>query len=227
MNWKDFWNQQAIENRPMKGVGRIVQGKEMSELSLHKIAELVAEQLHLQAHDSLLDICCGNGELTSLLKNYSGPITAIDFSETFIEQAKTKFGNEINWQCADALNFHLNEQFDCILLYFSFQYFESNKKALALLKNLEKHLKPNGRILIGDIPDAAKKGIYYVGIGAKLKQVYHQLLGKNNMGKFWKKKQLIDLCKKAGFNALALDQQAWQPYAHYRFDVFIQKSKHA
>ncbi len=136
MNWKDFWNQQAAVNAPMKGVGRIVQGKEMSEISLHKIAELIAEQLHLQAHDHLLDICCGNGELTNLLKKYTGPITAIDFSETFIDQAKTKFGNDINWQCADALNFHLDQQFDCILLYFSFQYFESNKKALTLLKNL-------------------------------------------------------------------------------------------
>lgn len=227
MNWKEFWNNKATESMPMNSVGRVVQGKEMSELTLHKIAELVASQLHLQAQDKLLDVCCGNGELTILLKKFGNQITAIDFSPILIQQAQSKFGTQINWHCADASSFDLNEQFDCILLYFSFQYFESNKQALAVLKNLSKHLKPGGRILIGDIPDAAKKGIYYKGFAAKLKHLYQGLMGKNDMGKFWNKKQLLELCKKAKLEGLAIDQQAWQPYAAYRFDLFIQKSKRA
>ncbi len=225
MNWQEFWNSKAAQVNPMDSVGRTVQGKAMSDLTLHKIADLIASQLHLQGQDQLLDVCCGNGELTLLLQKFGGQITAVDFSPILIEQAQNKHGSQINWHCADATKFDFNQQFDCILLYFSFQYFESNKQALAVLRNLSKHLKPDGRILIGDIPDAAQKSIYYKGFLAMLKSNYQRLLGKNDMGKFWCKKQLIALCKKAGLEALALDQQAWQPYANYRFDLFIQKSR--
>lgn len=161
--------------------------------------------------------------VNSASSKFAGQISAVDFSPVLIEQAQ-KHGSQINWHCADAAKFELDQQFDCILLYFSFQYFESNRQALAVLRNLSKHIKPNGRMLIGDIPDISKRA-FITKVFSKVEKPLPPFIRENDMGKFWSKKQLINLCKKAGLEGLALDQQAWQPYSSYRFDLFIQKSK--
>jgi hypothetical protein len=41
------------------------------------------------------------------------------------------------------------------------------------------------------------------------------------MGKFWHPNELLKICKELNVNGTIIDQEAWQPYAHYRFDLII------
>jgi 2-polyprenyl-3-methyl-5-hydroxy-6-metoxy-1,4-benzoquinol methylase len=140
MNWKEFWNNQARVNEPKAQVGRLVSGSLHQDDLMDKISDKIAHQIQLNSNDVLLDVCCGNGILTRKLAVKCKKITAIDFSEVLINNAQNIDSSNITWLCEDATSFQLNQQFDKIILYFSFQYFESDLEASKVIESLKKHL---------------------------------------------------------------------------------------
>ncbi|MFY8019845.1 MAG: class I SAM-dependent methyltransferase [Bacteroidia bacterium] len=225
MNWKIFWNTQAQVNDPRAQVGRQVSGSLHADDLMDKIADKIATQIQLKMSDDLLDVCCGNGILTRKLAVRCNSVSAIDFSEVLIANARTEEIDKITWYCDDAYDFNLEKRFDKILLYFSFQYFETNEKAEQVIECLTNHLKPGGIILLGDIPDAAYKWTYYDTPLKRFFAIWSQLKGKNNMGRFWKKESLVKICEKHGLTAEIHSQENWQPYAWYRFDLLAYSKK--
>lgn len=224
MNWKAFWNEQALETDPKAQVGRQVSGSLHDDEVLHKIANKISSQLDLQPNDSLLDVCCGNGFLTELLASKCKEVYGVDFSELLIESASKRNKPNTHWICADATSFELNRKFNKILLYFSFQYIEKDEQAIAVLLQLKKHLNDNGTILIGDVPDSAKWFTYYNSIPKLFFAIWSKIKGHNDMGRFWKIEKLIQLCHACGMKATLEKQESWQPYSWYRFDIKIVNS---
>lgn len=142
--------------------------------------------------------------------------------EERVEGNKKSDKTNIKYVCGDAATFSLNEQFDKICLYFSFQYFESISKGEEVIANLLKHAKPGAQILLGDIPDQRKFFVYYNSprkISSWLKQ---SITGKNDMGKFWHPDELLKICHSFGVKARVLEQESWQPYSQYRFDFLLE-----
>jgi 2-polyprenyl-3-methyl-5-hydroxy-6-metoxy-1,4-benzoquinol methylase len=225
MNWKEFWNEQASVSDPKAQVGRKVSGNLHADDLLDKIADKIALQMNLQSGDSLLDVCCGNGFLTGKLAPKCKEVFAVDFSEILITKAKEIDSKNVNWICDDASQFNLNKQFDKVLLYFSFQYFESNEMAQLVLANLVRHLKPGGILLIGDIPDADFKWRYYNTFLKRFFAIWSQVKGKNNMGRFWNKNQLANMLNQLGLEVQLVQQENWQPYSWYRFDILAYSKK--
>lgn len=213
MNWVSFWNEKAKGKEAAVQVGRVVSGKSMEGEMMQKIAKRIAEQLELMKEDTLLDVCCGNGELTSLLLPYCKEIHGVDFSERLIEKARTEHPN-ITFHHASAEDFNIEKKFDKVLLYFSFQYFEQTEQALKVINNLIAHTKPGGLILIGDIPDKRKFYSYYNSPVKLLQWFKQKLTCSNDMGRFWLPEEL-------NANGMEQAQESWQPYAHYRFDFVI------
>lgn len=72
----------------------------------HEVAARLAELLPAAAPATVLETGCGTGTYTALLKNkYPGArITALDFADTMLDQARQKLGNppEVTFHCADA-----------------------------------------------------------------------------------------------------------------------------
>ena len=225
MNWKEFWNNQARVKDAKAQVGRQVSGALHADELMDKIANKISSQIQLKATDEVLDVCCGNGILTKKLAGKCKSVDAIDFSEVLIANAKNFGSSNINWYCLDATHFNLNKQFDKIVLYFSFQYFETNEKAERVISCLKNHLKPGGVILLGDIPDSAFKWTYYDTPIKRFFAIWSTLKGKNNMGRFWNKKALAKICLKHGLLTEIQQQENWQPYAWYRFDLLAYSKK--
>jgi hypothetical protein len=128
----------------------------------------------------------------------------------------------INYVCGDASNFEVAERFEKICLYFSFQYFESQEKGMEVIANLVKHAKPGARILLGDIPDQRKFFVYYNSPRKMSSWLKQSVTGKNDMGKFWHPNELLKICNALGVKAYVQEQEPWQPYAKYRFDLLIE-----
>jgi 2-polyprenyl-3-methyl-5-hydroxy-6-metoxy-1,4-benzoquinol methylase len=304
VNWKNFWETKAGASDAALQVGRVVNGKVMDGDLMAKIAARVADELDLQASDTLLDVCCGNGALTRSLLPYCHQIVGVDFSEKLIQQAQNfqtkkdfglnqnkeaiqernkqqkdfglnqnkeaiqelnkqqkdfglnqnndtnaeqkmqesafgsdrKMGQEIEQDlsgdahssaiefiCGDAQDFVVEGQFDKVVLYFSFQYFESREMGQRVIENLLKHAKPGAIILLGDVTDLRNFFSYYHSPKKLSQWLKQQVLGKNDMGKFWHPDELLKICETLGVKGQLIEQLSWQPYAGYRFDFLIEK----
>lgn len=93
----------------------------------------------------ILDIGCGTGVLFPYyLERNVKSITAVDLSPEMVKIAKSKFP-QANVICGDAENMTFTNQFDVIMIYNAFPHFPNPN---ALIENLSKALKPNGRISI-------------------------------------------------------------------------------
>ncbi len=93
----------------------------------------------------VLDIACGTGVLFPYyLERNVKSITAVDLSPEMVKIAKSKFP-QANVICGDAENITFDSQFDVIMIYNAFPHFPNPN---ALIENLSKALKLNGRISI-------------------------------------------------------------------------------
>lgn len=204
----------------MDQVGRVGVAGAQEEL-LQRIAAKVASQLQLTSTDQLLDVCCGNGALSKLLLPYCAGVTGIDFSEQLVAVARQNASQHMQFHCSSAEDFELAQRFDKVLLYFSFQYFETYDQGRKVLQNLLAHAQPGALILLGDIPDQRRFLNYYNTPKRWLNLVRQTLSNRNDMGKFWHPAELKSICKSLGVTGTEMQQEAWQPYQHYRFDFLI------
>jgi len=174
-----------------------------------------------------LDMCCGNGLLTSRLAKYCKKIVGADLSEKLIEQASKNYP-EITFVCADALNpiesssfnFHA-QHFTKVNLYFSFQYFITYEKGKIVIDHLRKMLQHGSQLFLGDVPDSSKFFMYYNSPLRILQLVKQSIQDKNDMGKFWSEDELNVICKELNMVGKKLIQPDYLPYSDYRMDYII------
>ena len=109
------------------------------------------KNIEITSQMSVLDAGCGTGAITRHILNHSTPhkMTAIDFSETRLAQAKKLTALECNtsdiiFKRVDMLNEKLEEdQFDLIISRFVMHHLTNPQVAVTMLA---KALKPNGRL---------------------------------------------------------------------------------
>jgi 2-polyprenyl-3-methyl-5-hydroxy-6-metoxy-1,4-benzoquinol methylase len=224
MQWIGFWNEKGKLAGGLEQVARIGGLGAHGEAQLDRIAEHIAGLLELGANDDLLDVCCGNGLLTSRLAKVCRHAVGADFSPVLIAKAKEDFPS-IEFKLVDAMSPDFmkdqHQRFDKISLYFSFQYFERVDQGRQVIENLVRCCKPGGLILLGDIPDREKFFSYYDSVKKLGRLILQMLRGKNDMGKFWSSEELNVICRDLGMKGEKLVEPASLPYAHYRMDYLI------
>lgn len=217
MNWLQFWNNIANQSDLKSQVGRI-HDEEIVLAATH-----IIQLLNINENDEVLDVCCGNGLLTKFVSQYCKNISAIDFSETLIKEAKSKSSApNISYLLNNAKSFQLGEDFDKIYLSFSFQYFETYDEGKEVLSRLLKHSRSGTKILISDIPDKSRWGAFYNTFLKKFFYYKQKLSGNEIMGKFWSEDEMKRICYELGVKGRKIIQPSHLPYAHYRFDWLIE-----
>lgn len=96
----------------------------------------------------ILEIACGTGRVTSLLRStFPEPchITATDFSEGMLSVARQKVSGKITWEVADMLNLPYDDaQYDLVVAQFGVNLVEESLKAFSEAKRV---LKPGGKFV--------------------------------------------------------------------------------
>lgn len=96
-------------------------------------------------YDSALDVGCGTGQSSVALAEWSKNVTAIDNSQSMLNNAVSK--SNIIYQLADAENMPFaGNSFDLVFVASSFHWFEKRK----FLNQVNKVLKKKGKFLIYD-----------------------------------------------------------------------------
>ncbi|XCP85698.1 class I SAM-dependent methyltransferase [Roseburia hominis] len=101
----------------------------------------------------ILDIGFGTGILSGKLYDDGCLIYGMDFSDRMIELAgkKMKGAKLIRHDFAEGFpELWDEERFECILSTYALHHLDDEQK-FAFIKELKRHLKPGGRIVIGDI----------------------------------------------------------------------------
>ena len=112
--------------------------------------EDLADRLKVDANSSVLELACGTGIVTRILRDRlpaSVRLTATDLNEPMIEHAKAKFtaDDTIEWKQADATSLPFDDgSFDAVVCQFGFMFFPD--KTLAA-REAHRVLKPGGVFL--------------------------------------------------------------------------------
>lgn len=92
---------------------------------------------NIQEGDSVLDLGCGNGFLTSDIAAKAKRVTAVDFNKANIDFARRNFSRDnIEYICADATQFSSGERFDAVTLSNVLEHLEDRHDFLQKIKNL-------------------------------------------------------------------------------------------
>lgn len=143
----DFWGQ----------VRRTVNGKPVGDDQIAMIVAAVCDGLELRDTDFLLDLCCGNGALSTRIFQHCAGGLGVDFSEVLVDVALRNFHRQgrDEYQLADVNEFVSRPnagRFTKVMCYGSFQYLPENN-ARSLLAGLRAHFPDVQRVFVGNLPD--------------------------------------------------------------------------
>ncbi len=219
--WKNYWNNTALDKSLLNQVQR---NSNKHDKGLLSVEFHLVELLNLSSSDTLLDVCCGNGLITNLLAKHCSSVLGVDFSTLLINTAKENSTQaNTSYLVGDALSITKTTQlqFDKIVLNFSYQYFNFDE-GLKVVSEMKKLLKPNGLLLLGDIPDKKHFWSYYNTLPKRIFYFKQWLFNEPKMGKFWSINEMMRIAEQNNFKGTFLTQNEELPHAHYRFDFLLE-----
>lgn len=232
-NWKSFWQNYRIVDIKTKEdllfqVGKTVGGEVISRNQFNKDIDEIVLSLSLNKNDVLLDLCCGNGIVSHELSDYVKQTIGIDFSKSYIDNAKKYCKNEkIEYHVVDLLNPNdlkeiLNKyQPNKILMNDCLAYFEPNN-----LKIIVSELsKLSVTILMSGILDENKKWKFYNTWKRKLFYFTDVLFfnKRSGIGYWWTKKKIKKIADNNKLNVFFFNHHKENHMAHYRFNAKLEK----
>jgi len=224
--WVDFWNTNDIlENSDLQlQVGRAINKVPITQEKWNLTLQNIREKLKLNADDTLMDICSGNGLITFAFSKYVKEIVAVDISEKLISQINKANISNVTTIIADIRELAFEEnKFSKIIFYFALQHF-TEQETLFIFKKINKWLKKGGKCYIGDIPDRDK--IWKFFNTEERENAYFNSLENDTpiIGNWFNKSVLGKLASYCGFSkSEIINQNEDMINAHYRFDILLIK----
>ncbi|MBI4996371.1 MAG: class I SAM-dependent methyltransferase [Rhodocyclales bacterium] len=210
---EDFWGQ----------VMRTVDGKAVDQAQIDMIVATVAQELELSADDLLLDLCCGNGALTTYFFSRCRGGLGVDFSDYLIQVARQHFSTRPGhrFELGDVMEYARNaaapESFTKALCYGSYQYLEP-AAATELLALLRQRFTGLARLLIGNLPDKGRLEEFYrtraytPGIEDR---------ADTPIGIWRTPEEFAELAARAGWQCAIVRMPPEFYAAHYRYDAVL------
>lgn len=211
----DFWGQ----------VKRTVNGKPVSQDQIDMIVAAVKDGLELSPDDVLLDLCCGNGALTTYLFQSCRGGLGVDFSEFLVDVACRHFAlrPEESYIVSDIVDYVKTEsepaRFTRILCYGSFQYL-TKEAAEGFLVHLRSRFSNVRHVYLGNLPDKALIGEFY-------KNGNYDFGEEDDPGSLmgvWRTEaEFVDLARRTGWLVRCRKMQPHFYAAHYRYDIILSR----
>lgn len=197
---------------------RTVNGEPYPEEQMLMIVSAIEKRLRLKKQDNVLDLGCGNGELSSYLVDKVNSIHGVDFSEYLIDVAQIYFAS-------DDLTFELRDILDCVqhgptknytkcLCYGVWPFITAPG---LVLQNLSQRFPKISKVFIGNIADRNRADAFF-------KEAYDRdVLNDRSspLGVWYTQEQVKLLAEMAGWKAEISIMPKDYLAAHYRFDAVL------
>lgn len=213
----DYWGQ----------VKRTINGKPISQEQIDLIVDAVWKGLDLCSDDVLLDLCCGNGALTTYLFSKCQGGKGVDFSEYLIKVARESFVRRQSelFQLQDILDFVRTEanpeRYTKAVCYGSLQYL-AKPDAEEMVTFLRSRFAGLEKVFIGNVPDKSrlhqffKEGGYTPGIEDS---------PGSPVGIWRTEEEFSVMASRSGWKAKFSRMPSTYYAAHYRYDVVLTPSE--
>ena len=109
---------------------------------------------YLHGDEEVLDAGCGHGEISSILSEFAGRVTGVDYDPDIVEVARQRFP-EIRFEPADLQTWTRPEAFDVI---FHCHTLEHTADPVRVLSNLRASLRNGGRLIV-EVPLELRPGV--------------------------------------------------------------------
>lgn len=205
-------------------VGKTVNQIPVPEQTLDDMALDVIEALELTSDDGLLDLCCGNGLITSRVAARVRSVAGVDRSESLIAVARADFAaRNIEYIVADVTQLPeplTRRAFSKIAMYEALQNFSTEQTA-ALLRTLAASASGGAPIFLGSIPDRDRIWNFYDS--RERRQEYERRVadGTEAIGHWWTAAELRDVAAAHGYDLEIRAPRSSLHVAHYRFDALL------
>jgi SAM-dependent methyltransferase len=207
-------------------VMRTPHGRSVGEDQLAMITEAILRGADIDASDSLLDLCCGNGAITDPIFARCQGGVGVDFTPYLIEVAIKHFQKLPNcrYLCSDAEVYVATTDeaahFTKILFYGAFQCLPENK-AHNILRTLRQRFVNVRRIFIGNLPDLDRAAVCYRDMQGDCPPL-EQLKRHDTLFGTWRSEQEIgQLAADCGWRCNFSRMPSGYYAAHYRFDATL------
>lgn len=226
--WSQFWIERghdSLSDDPQTQVLRTTRGKPIDRENFQQILDGVLSRLDVDESADVLDLCCGNGIFSVPLAKRCRTVHSVDVVSEFVESIDTSENTNITTQTRDIRQLDFDEhQFDRVLLYAAIQYLSANE-VFRLLTKIQRWLRPNGFLFLGDIPDSERRWSFFRTDEQRHNYFQGLASGRPIIGTWFASDWLRYAGQAAGFSMCEhLSQPVGFPYAHFRFDMRFHKS---
>ena len=211
----DYWGQ----------IKRTINGRPIAQQQIDMIVDAIRTRLELRGDDRLLDLCCGNGALTTLLSPYCRDVTGVDLSPYLIGVAKRVFEKipTQRYLLADAGDFVAThedtEPFTVVLCYGSFMFLGEQ-----VLLDLRRRFPRVRKVFLGNLPDRSLKHLFFSESGYTPSADTDL---SSATGVWRDRDEMTELAARTGWYARFEHMPREFYAAHYRFDVILTPSHSA
>jgi 2-polyprenyl-3-methyl-5-hydroxy-6-metoxy-1,4-benzoquinol methylase len=226
-DWLTYWNIAPAghaETDYLGQVGKTVHGQPVAEGLVDLMVADIVAHLALTPSDRVLDLCCGNGLITSRCASLCHEITGVDFSQRLIDVANTHFARPnvlyVVGDVRERQGIALDRKFSKIYMYEALQYFDACD-VTALLDTLQAVPSSMAPLFVASIPDAARKWHFYNTPALRDEYARRASEGTEALGHWWTRTELTGLATRCGYDIAFFDPHPHLHVAHYRFDALL------
>ena len=225
--WKDIWTKKGQDkNAPLfvvDGYGGLI-----SSIELDNMIFQVTKPIGLMGTENIFECGCGAGAFLEVLIKIHPElnVSGLDYSPTLLDIARSHFKGDFYVADMTNLGFIPDAKYDLTLCFGAIQYLSSEKSAQNAAEEMLRITKPNGKVYIGEIPDASKKEL-----AESIRRVSHKSLQKVSTANpdhlYLSKDFFRELAKENNLNINIIDHTEFNlgnyQAANYRYSVYLFK----
>lgn len=140
-----------------------------------KIIYDLIQKMELSANDKLLEIGCGTGAILIPLSFLVNSATGIDHPDVIASFKERIHHHNIRLISGNFLDIDVKSKYSKILIYSVLQCLSDENEVIKFIEKALSCLKPDGILLVGDIPNIDKKSRFLkTDFGHKIQKSYDQ-----------------------------------------------------
>lgn len=186
---------------------------------LSQLAAYLADTLQLENSHHVIDLGCGEAELTNAIAGYAGAVSGVDHDEAALTNANVRDNVTLIRGSMTALHALPLKPAQHVLAYNAFQYLSNDDEALAAFRGIHALIPAGGCFYIGAVLDQDAFGEFTRTWGLTLQE--HNI--NDRVGRGWYPGHLCKLAEKAGFQPCPLPLLPRSLQLLHRFDYLFKK----